>query len=173
MDDHLSLSVGPSVATLARSGLCVAVALVLSACGRFGFDRVATDGAPVAHDDAPVDPMTDARTLRAMTLVRLPPLPSGTLDLGVTATPTGFTLTFTTASGSDMYGVNLAPSMMPEANWRPTSQSNVYIGTTLTWTGSLMTTMTTNNNQTYIKRYTSDLSSYTQMDQQNGLGPKP
>jgi hypothetical protein len=100
-------------------------------------------------------------------------LPPGKLDLGATGTPAGFTVTFTAATGSDMYGLNLDGAMRPDGDWRSTSSTNTYVGTTMTWTGSPMTTMTTSANLTYIKRYVADLSSYTQTDEQNGLGAKP
>jgi hypothetical protein len=138
--------------------------LAVSACGRLDFNA----------SPAPGDPGGDAFPERNLTMVDgLSALPAGPLDLGVTGTPTGFTVTFTTAAGSDMYGVKLGGGMQPDADWRSTSASNKYVGTSMTWTGSPMTTMTTDQNLTYIKRYVADLSSYTQMDMQNGLGAKP
>jgi hypothetical protein len=156
----------------------------LAACGRFGFSNApGADGAPGDDDapvpdaapapDAPVDAMIDAPAVRSMTMVNgLSALPSGKLDLGVTGTPTGFTLSFTSATGGDMLAVNLDDAMRPVPDLRTTS-SGMYVATSMTWTGSPMTTMTRSDSFTFIKRYELDLSSYAEMDGQNGIGAKP
>ena len=155
----------------------------LAACGRFGFgDAPAADGAvgddgPAAVDAAPVDgaPDTplDGPTTRSVTMVTgLAMLPAGRLDVGVTGTPAGFTLTYASVTGSDMFAVNLGGTMIPDSDWCNTSTGN-YVGTTMTWTGALMTTMTRSDTFTFIKRYVGDLSSYAQTDSQNGVGTKP
>jgi hypothetical protein len=158
----------------------------LAACGRFGFGNAASadgavgdddaaqpDGAPDGAVDAMTDAMIDAPAVRSMTMVNgLSALPTGKLDLGVTGTPTGFTLSFTSATGGDMLAVNLDDGMRPVPDLFTTS-SGMYVATSMTWTGVPMTTMTRSDNFTFIKRYELDLSSYTEMDGQIGVGAKP
>jgi hypothetical protein len=164
---------------LARGCLLVGVA----ACGRFGFgDTPGGDGAagddaavPDAVDaaDAPVDVMTDGPVARSVTMVNgLSALPAGKLDLGVTGTPTGFTLSFASATGGDMLAVKLDGAMVPDGDWR-TTPAGMYVATSMTWTGTPMTTMTRSDSFTFIKRYALDLSSYTEMDGLIGVGAKP
>lgn len=72
-----------------------------------------------------------------------------------------------------MFGLDLDAAFVPLADWTVTSTGNIYKSTTMTWTGSLMTTMTTDVPNTFIKRYVADLSSYTEMDNVPGINAKP
>lgn len=137
----------------------------LAGCGRIGFGANGDPGAPDAPD-ASDPPRTGVQ------VTGLGPLPLEALDLAVAPTPTGFALTWVVVGGSDMFGVRLSSTLVPDADFRVTS-SNTYSGTSLCHTGtSLMTTMTTSS-VTYIKRYVDDLSSYSQMAAPNGISAKP
>jgi hypothetical protein len=158
----------------------------LAACGRFGFSGAPdTDGAPGGDDaavpdavpdgvvDGGVDAVIDGPAVRSMTMVNgLSALPAGRLDLGVTGTPTGFTLSLVSATGGDMLAVNLDDAMRPVPDLRTTA-SGTFVATSMTWTGELMSTMSGSDNTTYTKRYALDLSSYATMDGQTGVGAKP
>jgi hypothetical protein len=140
-----------------------AIALLLvGACGRIGFSE---SGAPT---DAGPEPIRTAIRVEGLS-----PFPAGAVDLGVSQTPTGFTIVFAERAGSSMFGVNLDPSFQPDADWRLTEPSFTYVGTTLEHTGTaLVTTMTRDVGQTFIKRYVPDLSSYVEFAGPNAMATR-
>lgn len=150
--------------------IAIAALGVGSACGRLGFGD-GDDGAPA--DAAAGSP--DARTPRLATPIGgLSPIATAVAgyDLAGTATPTGFTLTRVLLTGSDVYGVNLDDTMVPDSDWRVIKSGGNFIRTTVAWTGSMMTTTTANDPYTWVKRFLPDLTSDTITDEAAGLGGK-
>lgn len=139
------------------------VLLATSACGRLGF----------AGDVEPLDAAPDAEPVRSVSAITgVSPIPDD-IDLAVLASPSGFTAVWAPRVGGMMWGFNLDASMVPDADYRVTSSRTDYVQTTLTWTGTRMTTMTTNGPVTFIKEYVPNLSSYLHPDTRTGIATKP